>query len=62
MGLSILPPLRRLDVVAYLRFASVYRNFDSLADFEDAIAELRQDATREGPAPGATEPEVVGAR
>jgi transcriptional repressor NrdR len=28
-------------VVAYLRFASVYRSFDSLEDFESAIAELR---------------------
>lgn len=62
IGMAVLPVLRELDLVAYLRFASVYRNFDSLADFEDAIAELRQDATHEGPAPGATAPEVVGAR
>ena len=41
VGLAILGPLRDLDEVAYLRFASVYRNFDSLADFEDAIADLR---------------------
>ena len=31
-------PLRELDEVAYLRFASVYRGFDSLADFEREIA------------------------
>ncbi len=30
-----------LDVVAYLRFASVYRAYESLEDFEAAIAELR---------------------
>ena len=41
IGLAILGPLRDLDKVAYLRFASVYQGFDSLADFELAIAELR---------------------
>lgn len=41
IGLSILGPLRELDEVAYLRFASVYQAFDSLADFETAIARLR---------------------
>jgi transcriptional repressor NrdR len=41
IGLSILPPLRELDEVAYLRFASVYQGFDSLDDFESAIALLR---------------------
>jgi transcriptional repressor NrdR len=41
VGLAILGPLRELDEVAYLRFASVYRGFESLADFEDEIASLR---------------------
>jgi transcriptional repressor NrdR len=41
IGLAILPPLRELDEVAYLRFASVYRGFESLADFETEIAVLR---------------------
>jgi transcriptional repressor NrdR len=41
VGLAILRPLRDLDEVAYLRFASVYRNFSSVADFEKEIAELR---------------------
>ncbi|QSB06368.1 transcriptional regulator NrdR [Natronoglycomyces albus] len=41
VGLAILPPLRELDEVAYLRFASVYRSFDSVEDFEAAIADLR---------------------
>jgi transcriptional repressor NrdR len=41
VGLAILGPLRELDEVAYLRFASVYRGFESLADFEDEIAALR---------------------
>ncbi len=41
VGLAILSPLRALDEVAYLRFASVYRSFDSLADFEREIEGLR---------------------
>ena len=41
IGLAILPPLRELDEVAYLRFASVYQGFDSLDDFESAITQLR---------------------
>ncbi|MFH5822563.1 transcriptional regulator NrdR [Georgenia sp. AZ-5] len=46
IGLAILGPLRQLDEVAYLRFASVYSSFSSLEDFEDAIAALR--AERQG--------------
>ncbi|MCX6450378.1 MAG: transcriptional regulator NrdR [Actinobacteria bacterium] len=41
VGMAILAPLRELDEVAYLRFASVYRNFTSLEDFEGEIALLR---------------------
>lgn len=41
IGLAVLPHLRVLDEVAYLRFASVYQAFESLADFDAAIAELR---------------------
>ncbi|MDR7273465.1 transcriptional regulator NrdR [Catenuloplanes atrovinosus] len=44
VGLAILGPLRELDVVAYLRFASVYRSFDSLGDFEREIEALRAEA------------------
>lgn len=42
VGLAILGPLRTLDEVAYLRFASVYRSFESLADFQREIDDLRQ--------------------
>lgn len=41
IGLAILGPLRELDEVAYLRFASVYQAFESLDDFDAAIAQLR---------------------
>ena len=56
VGLAILGPLRELDEVAYLRFASVYRSFDTLDDFEREIAALRAaamarlDATPTSPA------------
>jgi len=51
VGLAVLEPLRELDEVAYLRFASVYQAFDSLEDFESAITLLRaeRDATGEEP-------------
>lgn len=44
VGIAILGPLRELDEVAYLRFASVYRSFESLTDFEAEIALLRSEA------------------
>ena len=43
VGLAILKPLRELDEVAYLRFASVYRAFESADDFEAEIALMRLD-------------------
>jgi transcriptional repressor NrdR len=53
VGLAILGPLRELDEVAYLRFASVYQGFDSLEDFESAITLLRaeQEPTGQEPDP-----------
>ena len=41
VGLAILAPLRALDEVAYLRFASVYRAFESADDFDAEIKMLR---------------------
>ena len=61
IGLAILGPLRELDEVAYLRFASVYQAFDSLEDFESAINSLRAEreereaAFGEGAAAGSAE-------
>ena len=54
VGLSILGPLRELDEVAYLRFASVYRAFESLEDFEAAITLLQAEREPTGVEPGAT--------
>lgn len=42
VGLAILGPLRELDEVAYLRFASVYRSFESIEDFAVEIDALRK--------------------
>ena len=41
IGLAILGPLRNLDEVAYLRFASVYKSFNCAEDFEEEIESLR---------------------
>ncbi|PWG59238.1 transcriptional regulator NrdR [Bifidobacterium catulorum] len=41
VGKAILKPLRNLDEVAYMRFASVYQEFNNLEDFERAIRQLR---------------------
>ena len=43
VGLAILAPLRALDEIAYLRFASVYSNYETLDDFAAAIDRLRAD-------------------
>ena len=41
VGLAILGPLRELDEVAYLRFASVYKSFTSAEDFAAEIRDMR---------------------
>src|SRR5699024_10779553 len=46
VGMTILEPLQELDLVAYLRCASVSQRLDSLEDFETAIARLRAEAPR----------------
>lgn len=51
VGLAVLEPLRELDEVAYLRFASVYHAFDSLDDFEAAITLLRAERDATGAEP-----------
>jgi transcriptional repressor NrdR len=52
VGLAILGPLRALDEVAYLRFASVYRAFESAEDFEAEIAMLRAERELASAPPG----------
>ncbi|WP_026122787.1 transcriptional regulator NrdR [Nocardiopsis halotolerans] len=61
IGLAILGPMRELDEVAYLHFASVYRGFESLADFEAEIASLRQDREAEDDEDGVRGEDRTGA-
>ena len=45
VGELVMEALKRLDQVAYVRFASVYRSFEDLSEFRDAIASLEADPT-----------------
>lgn len=47
LGNAVLERLRQLDEVAYLRFASVYKEFQGAADFEREVAELESVAPNE---------------
>lgn len=40
VGEMVMQALRKLDKVAYIRFASVYRSFQDVADFREAIKDL----------------------
>jgi transcriptional repressor NrdR len=42
IGLAVLERLRHLDVVSYMRFASVYKGFDTVDDFERELVELQK--------------------
>jgi transcriptional repressor NrdR len=54
VGMAILEPLSELDEIAYIRFASVYRNFTSLDDFVIEVAAMRERETALAPSdPGA---------
>ncbi len=43
IGEMVMEALRRLDPVAYVRFASVYREFSNAADFKDVVTEIARD-------------------
>ncbi len=47
MGELVLAELRNLDEVAYIRFASVYRRFNDVAEFRRMINQLENDPTPE---------------
>jgi len=42
LGEMVMRELKRLDEVAYIRFASVYRSFQGVDDFQDAIKEIQR--------------------
>jgi transcriptional repressor NrdR len=41
VGEMVMRELKRLDKVAYIRFASVYRSFEDIESFETALKELK---------------------
>lgn len=45
IGQLVLAELRAIDEVAYLRFASVYQDFQGARDFEEALASLEEQIT-----------------
>jgi transcriptional repressor NrdR len=53
VGRAVLDQLRILDPVAYLRFASVYKGFEDVTDFEREVGLLQKTTTPKGTAPGA---------
>ncbi|HEY8084845.1 MAG TPA: transcriptional regulator NrdR [Methylophilaceae bacterium] len=42
LGEAVMHELRRLDKVAYIRFASIYRSFQDVEDFREAIRDLNK--------------------
>src|ERR1700743_2782519 len=49
LGELVMNELRALDTIAYVRFASVYRRFEDVSEFEDVIEEFRRMASPAGP-------------
>jgi len=41
IGEIVMDTLARIDLVAYIRFASVYKNFQAVNDFEEFVQELK---------------------
>ena len=52
IGVAVLERLRRLDEVAYVRFASVYKGFSDAGDFEREVGLLTKSTAPKEPPPG----------
>jgi len=50
VGELVMRELRKLDKIAYVRFASVYRNFEDVEEFREAIREVKKPRVRRKPA------------
>lgn len=48
IGLAVLEGLRQLDLVSYMRFASVYKGFEHVDDFERELVELQKSTAPKG--------------
>ena len=42
VGVAVLGDLRKLDQVAYIRFASVYKDFQEISDFQEELTSLQK--------------------
>ena len=56
VGFAVLERLRALDPVSYLRFASVYKDFTDIADFEAEVVALQKTTAPKRPSPPVPEP------
>ncbi len=54
IGSMVMKELKKLDKVAYVRFASVYKNFESPEDFAEIAGEVIADAKEKSPKPRRT--------
>lgn len=46
LGELVMNELRQLDTIAYVRFASVYKRFEDVSEFEDVLEEFRRAAPK----------------
>jgi transcriptional repressor NrdR len=46
VGELVMRELKKLDKIAYIRFASVYRSFDDPEEFEEVLAEVAPSGKR----------------
>jgi len=51
IGTLVMEGLKGLDEIAYIRFASVYKNFREAKDFSDMLDELSEDQVKDGGEP-----------
>jgi transcriptional repressor NrdR len=50
LGELVMNELRQLDTIAYVRFASVYKRFEDVSEFEDVLEEFRRTAPKKAAA------------
>jgi transcriptional repressor NrdR len=62
LGEMVMRELKRLDQVAYIRFASVYRSFQGVDDFQDAIKEVQRPAAAPKPSKAMNAKDAKGAK
>ena len=59
IGEMVMDALRGLDPVAYVRFASVYRDFRDAADFQDVLGDITRDGAAVAPGSAAQAPSAA---